>query len=393
MARHAATLVEVTPQSVDQYGDVAALGTNIVVHEEEAALSGLKQAYWLQNNSPEQASVAHQEAEAHLQAVQLQLADTRAALRNLLPQQKEQLDGYLTLFLGASVQLGRQGNDHTTLADWLADPHHGASDEQLFDFLGAHVAFIASQQRSPEFQSMVYSEKQAYLAQVQEAVNDGHFSSHALQTGDGVMNTAVYIGDVWDTLLKGRLGYHVADEKYMVIAQARRSYPHAHKDALQELAADLSGTLYHEGDHVQFGHWEVSWFREAMAEHDALSLIDGKFYALRPSMRGHEDSNIYVPERELVATLCEDGPIKINADVVMQAHTSSGPDSTEWRRFMAALDKAWGAEDVYSKVTARIFHLEDKSTNLHPDWSARQCYMSAVRSVTADLRDTRQSGH
>jgi len=386
MSRHAAAIAE-EPVGYETYADVNMFGRGVMAAEQEAALADLRRTRLGELGLTELADQEAGKSQEYLAEVQSQLNGTRAALRQLSPAHKDSLEGYLSKHLD-KAGVGRE--KHGTRADWLSDDTNGASDKQLFDFLSAHVDNIVKQQRSPEFQAAVKESKAKTVLGIRKAVAQGSFSDHALQQIPQIESLPVYVGDLWDRYIgQGAAGFY--RDGYIVIAQAKHNIADDRDSAIHDLQSGVAVTTPHEIDHPIFGRWEARWLREGLAEHDALSYDDGMFYAIRPSLRGEADSGVYVPERELIAVLCEETSTGVNVStgMVTRAHTSAGPESAEWQSLMNAWDKAWNTTDVYGQVTGRIDQLTEYYCNANPDQPYRVSQSMAVERMTKELRNDR----
>lgn len=346
MARHAtveapqtALLPVVDPHGYNQIND---LGRPVVRAVIGADLSRENADYFRNTGASDLADHMDTEADLKYKEVRHMLDATRSQLKHV--PDSDVTDKYLPPLLGQEfASAKKQGARHATILRWLADESGGATDDQLYDFVYKHIETLEAYRRKPEVIGVIEHAKQDYVSGVEKAVRAGHYDKDALNTLDKIRSARVLVGDVWDTYIMGRRGYHLLGQDFVVIGQEFDDA--ASPDAYYQ-------TIIHELDHLQFPRIEEStWKCEARTEHITQCLTHGQWGEYTPGRRTN-DSGVYVEERELESALLSLGKNVLNPDLAVRAHTS--PRGSQARKhYETALDRSW-IPGISDWVDARV---------------------------------------
>jgi hypothetical protein len=282
----------------------------------------------------------------------------------------------------------------------IPDPEgiQGADEETLITFSRAHVAEITAQQTSPELAPVVEEEKRIFLEQQEGAIAEGWVNQYARTVAPRVANANVLVGDLWSTVTVGMDAFRSGND--LVI---RQGYEGDANERVTQLVSHVREDIAHELEHLEFDSDVLRKYpttAEAGFEHVRLSMRDGGWRTVSPIQRGKEDlpAGVYPADRELMATLLEDGANAVGAWRFTQAVTSGSTKSPAFRTFTRLLDRAWGTADMLKKVEGNIRHCEKQLRAGHPDLDettiyedARQMVYESLKEEGAKLRARRQT--
>lgn len=285
------------------------------------------------------------------------LDKTRQRLADLNDEQKQELDTYLDASAGSFLsriserEIVAEGDLMESWSTWLAGK---ADDEQLVNFLQWHVHTIAEQQSSDVFTERIKAEKESYKAAVQKGINQGWIHPEAERILSRVDDIDVYVGDVFDTILKSREAYHTRGTSVIVLGQG---YGREKAERNNHLAETTSAYLKHELNHAVLGQLPYPWLDEAVTENLAEIFNNDKF---------EKTDYGYDSERELLNALMSLGDVRVPTRVVTRAYTDpKGSEGESYMVFARAMDTAWGVHDVLGRVEAMVrASIGTKRTNL-----------------------------
>ena len=313
------------------------------------------------------------------------LGKVRGFLGDLDSESREQLSGYLA---GYFKKVNLSETRYVNLTDWLADAETGADDRTLLTFLREHAREVALQNQRPEAKALKRELKADRRRREIEGARQGWISERALETLDEIDDMEVIVGDVFDTALKNRAGYHRPGTNWIVVAQGGRDV--ASRPAF---VRRLRGRVtYHEENHLRFGSkLTLAHFREeAMAEHEAQTFVleghgvetmDPGDRAAAGLMKGR-----YVPGRALVAFELSGGKFTINPRIATLAHTSGAEDSEEFREYDRLLDESWDKPGFREWVDLMVASEEYKIRRANPDASGDDVMGTATNNVRKELQ-------
>jgi hypothetical protein len=304
-------------------------------------------------------------------------------LAELPPASKGIMEGYLRKHFDDDPM----ATGHETLVDWLADGTNGAKTSVLFGFLRDHVRDVAAKQQSPEVRYAVARVKGEYLAAEEQAVKDGWLSTNALRKMEDIEPVKVYVGDLWDTIVRGMpgvLAYHQYGTDYITIAP-----PVVNSN--EPIIEQIRDSAPHEFNHVQlFGNWYPRWLNEALTEHVQLALRYGDPSTVDPAARMNDhitdpQLRIYEPERKLLDTLLHAGPERIGTWLATKAYSADGPESPEARNFMERMDAVWKTDNMLGTVASRIKEQEAAFRAANPDAHRRTTQTTVIAMVQQEI--------
>lgn len=322
----------------------------------------------------------------YVEKVETQISEVRNALSGLQPYQEIVLEDYCE----GSVPplLARQKNK--TILSWVSWLGVEASDKQLINFLQWHIDTLAAQQHSPEVQRNIDKNREIYKLKVFDAIREGWLDEYAFEAVRKVDDVRVYIGDVFDTLMEERGGYHTYGTKEIVIAGSK--IPNVSRIVnWADVAEALKIIQTHEYNHAVLGRLGGTWMNEALTEHIAQSLHFGHPEVIKPVERLRKTGiyGSYVSRRDLLSTILERGNEVIPIELLTKAYSSTndffGYNSNAIGK---AIDRAWGqyavgGDDAVKYINRYVGRLEVKYE--HSGYTKMQAQEMAALDVSRDL--------
>ena len=282
------------------------------------------------------------------------IGEVRGRVAALTTYSKEVLDKYLS---GYFTNVNPTATGHRNLADWFADAEHGASSRAILTFLDEHRQEVALQTQRPEAQVAIASAKESRCRKELEGVRQRWISPRAIKTQAEVGNTEIVVGDIFDTTLADRDGYHYMGSNWIVVAQGGRTL----KDRQEFMLHKIDGESFdHEMNHRRFGSkLRLARFREeALAEHEALTFqVEGRgVKIMHPTKREKAGfaRGAYLSCRALLAAENGAGRFPIDTRTAILAHTSGSEESPEFQHYDYLLDQAWGMKGFRKWVDASV---------------------------------------
>ncbi len=192
------------------------------------------------------------------------------------------LDNYLDDPSTALPEIFHNWRDETdtTWSEWFSEV---ASDEQLHNFLQWHNYHMIEMGQDPEIQRRITEQKQLYKEALSDAVEVGILPQKSKDSLDRLDTIQVRIGDVFDTLMEDRGGYHFRSTNFVVVDEQHIEF-----------------AVMHELNHAYLGELPFVWLDEALTEHIAQSFkkgVYGRFDA------NGEKQGAYPVERDFVDAL------------------------------------------------------------------------------------------
>lgn len=248
---------------------------------------------------------------------------------------EDHFDGLFEIFVPSFVKQGykesyEKGN-LSTKRDWLVSE---ATDEQLANVAQHHIYAQSSLQRAPEVKEAIENQKEQFKNRVSAAVTNGWLHTDALLSVAKSDEVNIYIGDAFDTVYKGRSGYHDPEKNEIVVAGR-----YGHKTGLKETTNNINNALKHELSHAVFTGFKEIWLNEAITEHIAQSLESGQENSLLPACR-KRDPGVYASERNLLWQVLDGGLNKISVFDVTRSYTSV-PAKNLQRDMHDKIDRSW----------------------------------------------------
>ena len=274
------------------------------------------------------------------------LKSVRKRLHGLDAAQKTTLNGYLAHeapeFFEDIYNEWQPGDEKgRDEASWLAH----APRRQLLNFLQWHNDRIERINKNPDTQERLAAERRQYVGLVQAAVREGDLPPNALDRLAAVDTVPTYIGDVFDTVMEERAGYHKTLTGEVVLQEGYEP-----------------GTHFHELNHAVLGKMSHQIFTEAMTEHVSLSLMYGNFHIMDPVARDEE--GYYENYRRLMSNMMRSG---LNGDLMpaaLRAYCANDTQSKEYQAYEEKLMDSYGGIDVNEFIDTQMIEayelVEDK---------------------------------
>jgi hypothetical protein len=339
----------------------ATLGKTVVEHLTDTAHhQALGEMY------PAQAAAYNHIADESFKATDFMLQTTRVKISNLSKRQTPILERYCSVDVPDAISAHKSSKEkelgkNYAWQEWLSE---GTNDLELRAFLEWHVGHIEEQQIDPNVQAEIEAQKELYKDRLQQAVNDGWLHPNATEAIDKVDGVKVFVGDVFDTLMQERGGYHERGSNEIVIASAIDDYENMIIDE-PGLIENIRKHTDHELNHAVLGKLGARWLDEALTEHIAVSLDFGRPEIVDPSERPG-GKGTYIHERKLLDLLLNEGRQKIPPNLATKAYSDKTSESAEV--FGAAVTEAWGEymdpadkekNGALGAITRHILRMED----------------------------------
>jgi hypothetical protein len=279
----------------------------------------------------------------------LELFSIRSSLKRLSEEQHATLNYYLEsnipgYFKAIKAAKGKSGDNW---GDWLGSRDN---ESHLLTFLHWHIDKLKRQTTNPEVQAMIEQIRQDYKIAVQKGIDEGWLHSDAQYAIEAVDSIQVYIGDVFDTLIKDRAGYCISGTDYVVVSGAEDS-----------LGYTLDRVLMHEFNHAVLGQFGDRWLNEALTEHLA-QVLRGKrtideFKVTNPGL--NDNLLVYEDERSLLRLLLHTGKKPVPVLLLTRAYSKFLSKHPESRAAKHAIDRSWGVQNTLDILNNHIGLLED----------------------------------
>jgi len=305
--------------------------------------------------------------------------DLRKQFSGLDPVLRDTADGYVQNVFAGEPPVGARRRLRPT-SEWLA---HDATDEQVTDFLKRHNTIVDTLNKSPVIAERFAFFKGSYAGRLHDGMDQGWVSKDAGSKIDRIGSMSLHVGDMRTTVLEHKVGQYRNAFNRMTIAQGLGPNDQQRE---AEVVRNIFETLPHEASHI-FGRWMPHWAKEGFAEHLNLVVRSGHPEVINPGARRDAQRSIYYTgERSLLHGMFHfAGAGKEAADEAtvsfMRAATSEGEDSQEWKEFNTQLDRMWGCNDVFGRVSASVEAEEAMVIKQNPEWHEFQVQREATTRV------------
>ncbi|HET7673684.1 MAG TPA: hypothetical protein VFK11_04200 [Candidatus Saccharimonadales bacterium] len=294
--------------------------------------------------------------------VENDLPGTRKSIADIEPDNIDFFDEYCEKTLPPYLRkVKAESAGGNTWHSWLTEQ---ADDEQLMNFLQWNIYFTEQQQLDAEANHEIESEREEYKEGIRRGIEEGWLHDDALFAIDQVDNIAVVIGDVFDTQLKDRGGYHTRSTKFIVIGGATNLPAPGDYGSLY---MNIKRTAKHEFNHAVLGEFGHRWINEALTEHIASVMKYGQLERVAPNSRRDPFPGAYNEERELLDYLLKQGSREVPVELATRAY-SEYPDEDvcyDREKFIDAIDDAWShlvpeGTSAFIELSFHIESLEEK---------------------------------
>lgn len=294
--------------------------------------------------------------EAAGQAVQ-ELDALRVNFTLLDPDQQQLMEPYLRdrardVLGSRHTRFEHPKQQEQTWADWLG---RDATPAELSDFVGAHMRQLHQANRNTNIQQELSGLKRGYADFLVAGVDGGAFAERARHVSGFIPDVRVMFGDVWDTYLQGKSGYHKHGSPDVVIQQPQVAGTNKVTPSWQVERRPL---VIHELGHVHFGEWMSPWANEAIDQYVTLqayhgnSTTRGKMENFRPQPNRSSIDDVYFGGRQLLHLALRGA----DPALLTRAWSSTGPDSPESHELYNELDKRWDTQYAWEKINGRVNH-------------------------------------
>lgn len=328
-----------------------------------------------------------------------ELAGVRTRVMQLNPNQAELLNAYCEQNVPKLLKKPKDKQGSDSWSNWLGEQ---ASQQQLLSFLKWHASFIEAHQTDPDVQAEIEVQKELYKMRLhRDVVIEGQDWLHpnaeaAIEKVEGLQ---VYIGDIFDTIMQERLGYHLSDTSKIIIAPLSGLHIKPDKKGEAPALVNIRQTAPHEFTHAVLGRLPWRWHNEAYTTHIETSLENGQPQVVNPDKRVIQKDD-YIYERRLAAALLAAGDKEIPASLPTRAYSegynlSGGAMAT----YEAALEDAWGrhitaSASVLQLVGGHIEELASRRLRFKPAdggperaLTPREKQIHAIRQTLTELRE------
>jgi hypothetical protein len=347
---------------------------------------------YLQKHRGERHNISHShkhyqsQLEGYREGLDFLLSGTRYKLNNLNEEEKAIFDDYIQTAMPDSlaqvIEMDMKKKRIITpmpARQWMAEE---ATDDQLTNFLQWHTHMIDVQQTNPEAQKKFEATREEYKKDVAKGIEGGWLHTDAELAIQKVDAVRVVVGDVFDTIMQERGGYHIRQSDHVVVALGK-----GETEAEQSVALQINAdhALKHEFNHAALGQYENHrWLDEALTEHIAEVFKDGSVEIIDPNKRPNQGT--YADERLLLDALVNYGDKKIPIELFTLCYSADDEQESGYEAFMNlrnALEEAWGSPFVMAEIGAaiEIYEREAEKDGLH----GMAMHSEAVRRVRSDL--------
>jgi len=259
-----------------------------------------------------------------------------------------------TYMVGMMAERAQKQGGAQSWGEWLVKT---ASDDELLNVLQWHNFNIEQQQTSEKVDRAFEWHKELFIEVANEFYEDGIISKPQKNIAD----IKLVVGDVFDTLLKERIGYAPIGVPEVVLQQGEGLF--THDTRVNKLIDSFSRVLTHEFVHAflctsfEANESAISsrWINEALTE----ELSRG--FRMRYGIE-QKNETAYTPERMLLRKIIDSSEnAEDNWKLALHAFTGTDDDRVV---FTNRVDVIWKATDVLEKITADIAAEEQKIVRL-----------------------------
>lgn len=361
--------IEVKLRKADVVAEAIAATAGYVVTEKESELLN----YMFQKqDDPEGWRETANENRAHAR-------NNLDSIRELLTESLDEegvmmLDNYCAISAPDSIQAAKSLTEADRSVHWGTWLGEMADDEQLLEFLRWNVDKTRKQQSDPAIGLEVEAQRVAYKEGIRRGISEGWLHPDAVAAIAEADGIKVYMGDIFDTSLKGFGGYHEGNTDYVVIAVTD-----GFSSSNLRIVKNVQAYTAHELNHAVLGSFGLTWIDEALTEHIAQSINSGQPEVLDPDMRGIE--GIYPERRRLLATFLEAGRKAVPVSLATKAY-SDKKTPEEDSEFTQAVNDAWQhmllpGESALKHMSDHVVMLEEQ----HLSALINQCEDAPISTI------------
>lgn len=307
---------------------------------------------------PRQIIKAHDKrAGEQLEALISEIGGVRMRMAGLTRSQAAKLDEYCETSVPEEIKEMKGSKvDAVSWQAWMLT----ASPDQLMSFLQWHVGSLQEQQKSPEFEASVNRETEKLKLGISRGLRGRWLDEDAEAAIDAVDYVEVYVGDVFDTLMQDRGGYHIRGTQYVVIAAPVDLI----NNPTQGLEQSIRYALLHELGHAVIGEFEQTWLDEATDQHIVEAIKYGQSAVLNPAKRS-STSATYKARRSLASRLLRDLPVAY----LTRAFSEIRHDNSDRTALVEGIEHEWEKElgpegqGILNAVHKRVKTIEDFHIN------------------------------
>jgi hypothetical protein len=214
-------------------------------------------------------------------------------------------------------------------AEWL---QHGATDEQLANFLEWNTTRTAARQQDPQLVEAVREVHAQYKALAQARINEGLLSAEAQSRLDAVGDLHLFVADPIDAAVRSIRGERLYGGGIVVNQPDLTDPTSVYKEAQTVLPHELTHDVLEDVNRTAL---EVPWVKEGLTEW-TTQVVNPDFAV-----------EAYVENQGVLERLRTGGNVEIDPSVVTRAYSGNDNDK---QRYHASLNASWGTEDVLPKV-------------------------------------------
>ncbi|MDB5186713.1 MAG: hypothetical protein JWM07_185 [Candidatus Saccharibacteria bacterium] len=288
-----------------------------------------------------------------------ELDKIRYSLQGLDAAESAALSKYMTDNAASFLRQSKDVNaPEETLSwqDWLAKK---ATNEQLLNILQWHAHVSGEQLTHPEINEQIAGKKAVFKEMLPHLIDAGILAPQASSAIKSIDAINVRINDVFDTLIKGRAGYHTSGTEYVVIQQGTGATA---DERYRSLSYNIDDVTFHELTHATLANnynvgnevMDARWLNETLTERIAQlfkELDAGEDYQGMPA---------YWDEDRLLTRMLDGDAGGVAVDMTVATRAYSG-GKQELADFTSALDDAWGTDNALAKISTMVATVEAAS--------------------------------
>lgn len=252
-------------------------------------------------------------------------------------------------------------------ANWLAqepDLSMNAEGEfpsdPLINVLQWHNNRTEQLNRDPAVQERIAEQKQLLKDSILADIASGELIEDAAIATTRIDETRVIIGDIFDTVLKDRLGYHFYGSKTVVVEEGYNDE-----------------TFRHEMYHATLGMFKDQIMNEAMTEHLTLAGESGDYATINPDRR--EDVGTYIEFRRVLSGRMTAGKNPNLFNLALASFIEGNENGPATVAYRAAERESFSGINMDKFTSHEITHAMNKLRAKNPDMTERMLTENAAR--------------
>lgn len=251
-----------------------------------------------------------------------------------------------------------------SMIDWMV---RGTTDEELLEVLRWHNNRMDEQQQKPETQEMLTKGRSAFKEGIAVGIEQGWMHEEAQQAIQDIDSVTDYIGDEFDTLLRGVSGYHVRGESWVVVTRPE--------------------TAMHEWQHAAVGELGPRWMNEAITQISAESVQEGELVAFDPRERYGDNlkKGSYGAEQYLLYAISVSGkdPVPLQLYTLGYSARSEQAQQEAGIAIGEAMNAAHGKSSFLAEISKVVLAREKEY--MSDGYSRRQAQKQSAISIANEL--------